>query len=183
MSRDRSMENDDDDRAPGRGRRRMPTPARLVPAAVALGVPAVLVPLGLLFAGVPGPSAEALPLWAVEAFGPDPLGGATAVAWLPGPVLLLVLALPLAAPTAASLLGQGTVGRWASLAGACLLGAAGLAILAVGLLLRLVAPAAPAAAARLALMAGLAAPVLAIEAAGCLLAAATAPAGEPGLAE
>ena len=107
MSRDRSMENGDDDRTPGRGWRRMPTPARLVPAAVVLGVPAVLVPVGLLFAGEPGPSAEALPLWAVEAFGPGLLGGATAVAGLPGPALLLVLALPLAVPTAGACSARG----------------------------------------------------------------------------
>lgn len=148
---------------------------RVVPAAVVLLVPVVVVPLASAFVEVPAEDDGRYPVWAVEAFGAELLNAALAALSLPLPVLMLYGAVAVAVPPVGAILGLGTIGRWASLAGFCLVGSALGGLLGLGLLLELVAPDLGGTSVRLEILVGLAWPLLAIEGLGCLLAASVAP--------
>ena len=158
-----------------RGTVRSRSPLDLLPAVVVPAVAAAGVVLAWPFVRVTPALETTLPLWAVEAFGPDLIGSALAASTLPPPVLLAYGLLPLAVPAVGGLLGLGTVARWASLAAFCLMAAVLLGLLLVGLLLHLIAPASPGFEAGVGLIVGLAAPLLALQCCGCLLAASLAP--------
>ncbi len=134
-------------------------------------IPLVLVPLSAVFANLSVEQADAMPRWAVEAFRPDLLVAWIAAARLPMPVLIGYGLVPLAMPPTLAIVGWGTVGRWAALAGFCLVGSVLIGLLGLGMLLELIAPGAPGVGERLEVLAGLCWPLLAIEGAGCLLAA------------
>jgi hypothetical protein len=134
-------------------------------------IPLIVVPLSALFASFSAEEAEGLPIWAVQAFRADLLVAWVAAARLPVPVLIGYGVIPLALPPALAILGWGTVARWASLAGFCLVGSVLTGLLGLGVLLELIAPSAPGAGIRLEVLAGLCWPLLAMEGGGCLLAA------------
>lgn len=143
----------------------------VVSAGVVLVIPLVLVPLSALFADLSTEATGQLPLWAVEAFRPDLLLAWIAAARLPWPIAFGYGLIPLAMPPVLAIAGLGTVGRWAILGGFCLIGSVLTGFMGLGMLLELIAPSAPGAGVRLEVLAGLCWPLLAVEGAGCLLAA------------
>jgi hypothetical protein len=151
----------------------------VIPAAVVLLVPAVLVPMAVLAVQVPREVEGRYPVWAVEAFGAAPLDAALAALSMPIPMLMLAVLAAVGLPLLGAILGLGSVGRWAALSGFCLVGAVLGGLLALGLLLELVLPESRDALGLQTLI-GLTWPLLAIEGCGCLLAASVAPSGRSG---
>lgn len=148
-----------------------------IAAVIVLLVPLVLVMVSLLFANVSAEEAEPLPLWATQAFSDELLLAFFAAVRLPWPILMgngLVL---VGLPPILALIGLGTLGRWAALAGFCGIGSLLGIVLGFGLLLELVAPGSPGTAVRLEVVTGLSWPMLALECGGCLLAASMASSG------
>jgi hypothetical protein len=151
----------------------------VIPAAVVLLVPALLLPMGALVAPVPGDDPGRYPVWAVEAFGAEPLDAALAALSMPIPMQMLALLAAVGLPLLGASIGLGSVGRWAALSGFCLVGAVLGGLLTLGLLLELVLPGS-ADATGLQTLVGLSWPLLAIEGCGCLLAASVAPSARSG---
>lgn len=78
----------------------------------------------------------------------------SALARLPVPVLIGDGLVPLAMPPTPAIGGWGTVGRWAALAGFCLVGSALTGLVGLGIVLELVAAGAPGVGVRLEVLVG-----------------------------
>ncbi|WP_126727747.1 hypothetical protein [Tautonia sociabilis] len=156
---------------------RLPGFGRLIPAAVVLLIPLFLVPFSATMVGIPAEDPGTMPVWAIEAFGVEPLFAALSALTLPMPMMALGGAIALAMPAVGAILGLGTVGRWASLGGFCLAAAVLTGLLSLLLLLGLVPTVGGGPAIRAEVLAALACPVFALEGCGCLLAASMASGG------